>query len=98
MNVTTIEYINEQINTGFIELGLPDYMKDAVIRWVFDGIPTGSFLEGILSNNLSQSVFYADGNNKHKIVEWTQFSHWYLPSICRGDSERVRDWKGLNNA
>lgn len=92
-----LEHVKTQIEQGFQKLGLPDYMMGGVTRWVFDGIPPGSFLEAVFTNNLSKAVFCADRNNKQKLAEWAEFSYWYLPAMCRGNDKNVKNWKGLNN-
>ena len=90
------KYVQEQIDKGFEELTLPPYMKSAVENWVFHGIPGGSFLTSIMTNNLKDSIFQADAQNRAKIQDWVQFITWHIPSACQGSVGCVNHWIQLH--
>lgn len=91
------EYIIEQIELGFQECNLPEYMKEGVLRYIFDGILSGSFLGAILENNLVGAFKFADDNNLASMKDWVRFLYWHLPSNCWGSEKKVKKWRGLNN-
>ena len=67
-------------------------IKASLDRYVNDKIPTGSFLEAVLSNNLVEAVGRADSNNIQRIPEIVKYIYNNLPSNCWGDSETVTKW------
>ena len=68
------------------------YMIDGVQRYVLHGIPPGSFLTALFSNNLKESFARADENNTAAMRTWVIFMRWELPSQCHGSPEAVADW------
>ena len=66
--------------------------KESIDRYVNDHIPTGSFLEAVLCNNLKEAIGRADSENLRDIVEIVQYCHWEIPSVCWGSPKEVRAW------
>ena len=66
--------------------------KEGIDRYVNDHIPTGSFLEAVLCNNLKEAIGRADSENLRDIVEIVQYCHWEIPSVCWGSPKKVRAW------
>ena len=67
-------------------------IKASLDRYVNDKIPTGGFLEAVLSNNLVEAVGRADSNNIQRIPEIVKYIYNNLPSNCWGDKETVTKW------
>lgn len=78
---------------------IPEYMHDAVRRYVENGIQPGSFLEAIFSNDLKQAFWRADDTNRYVIHAWVDFICWGVPASCQGSVENFQNWVkmgGLN--
>jgi len=84
-----------EIEHGFKEYNLPDYMKPGVLRWVIDGVPPGSFLTAVFQNNLRYALMKADEQNSKCLSGWVKFVYHNVPSQCNGSE--MLDWKGLRN-
>lgn len=82
----------EDIHKGFDELGLPEYMWNAVENYLMKGWMPGDFLTSILTNDLRGAFSHADWNNENKIKEWLQFMYWHMPAISQGNVEAVQFW------
>lgn len=75
------------------------YMREAVIRYVEDGIPPDSFLCALLSNDLMEACKRADCTNQRHIYEWASFLYCELPFSCYGSPAKIEAWiahKGLS--
>lgn len=71
---------------------IPQYMHGAVKRYVMHGIPPGSFLTAVLSNDLKEAYGRADDENSAAMRGWVQFIYSYTPSPSQGSPECVRAW------
>jgi hypothetical protein len=65
---------------------------DTIDRYVTDGIPTGSFCEAVLSNNLMESFGRADLGNRVALFEICSYIYNETPSACHGSPEKVSAW------
>ena len=66
---------------------------DALQRYVEHGIPTGSFLRGVLENNLIGAASHADKENLLALGEIALYCLQNLPSSCWGSYDACEDWK-----
>jgi hypothetical protein len=71
---------------------IPDHMRQAAIAWVKDGVPPGSFLTAVLSNNFVEAFMHADGTNLKHMVEWAEWLYNEIPSQCWGSRDRMDFW------
>lgn len=76
----------------FYEYDLPENTKGALERYILRGIPTGGFLDAVLSNDLRGSFARADIENREALYQIVMWLHNYAPSGCHGSKERVTDW------
>jgi hypothetical protein len=60
--------------------------------YVAQGIPTGGFLQAVLSNDLKLAVKLADEENLRDLVEITTYVIWMMPAECQGSPEKVVAW------
>lgn len=67
-------------------------MHGAVERYIMHGIPGGSFLNAVLSNDLQGAFARADLENTRAMQGWAQFIYNYLPAASRGSPEQVSEW------
>ena len=70
----------------------PNNSGESFKLFVEEGVPTGSFLEALLSNNLSSACSRADHVNRRIIYEYVYFMWEELPSAAWGSPERYKDW------
>lgn len=82
----------EDINNGFEELGLPEYMWKPIENYLMNGYMPGNFLTSILTNDLRGAFSHADWNNERLIKEWIQFMYWHMPAISQGSREICDAW------
>ena len=71
---------------------IPDHMWGAIERYIVRGIPPGSFLTAVLSNDLKGAFINADEVNTDNMRQWVQFLYNYAPGDCWGSPERVEAW------
>jgi len=67
-------------------------IKATLDRYVKHKIPTGGFLEAVLSNDLVGAVSRADSINSQRIPEIVKYIYNNLPSNCWGNNETVTKW------
>jgi hypothetical protein len=75
------------------ELSIPEHTMEALDSYFLRGWEPGSFLKGILTNNLYAAVNSADTANRHaiwEIVKWLTTER--LPSQSFGNVEYVRHY------
>ena len=71
---------------------IPDYMVEGVLNYVMLGIPPGDFLTGVITNNLKQAVFYADGQNRPAIPSYVYWFYNEAPGRCWGSVGEMEEW------
>lgn len=92
----TIEWIENDLaryKLAFLQLGLPVYMWPGVRRHLALGAPTGSFLQALFENNLSDAVSHGDDTNMALLKVWSKFFYNVLPSNCWGSRTTLKDWR-----
>lgn len=72
--------------------GIPDYMIGGLRRYIENGIPPGSFLTAVLSNDLMGAFAKADSTNTVAMVAYARFLYAYAPHDCHGSPAKVRAW------
>ena len=63
----------------------------AFARYVTDRIPTGNFLNAVLTHNLD-AVVLADEECLANIVDIVRYVHNEMPGNCHGSKEKVQAW------
>lgn len=71
---------------------LPEHMQASARRYVERGIPGGSFLNAVVSNDLTGAFARADDINTAAMRDWVMWLHNDAPVGCYGSPEHVRDW------
>ena len=77
---------------------LPEHMQGPMRRYIENGIPPGSFLRAVLSNDLRAAFQRADDINGPRIRDFVVFLYNEAPRGCYGSPSAVNEWKGLPNA
>jgi hypothetical protein len=67
-------------------------MKESITRYVENGVPTGSFLEAVLSNDLFGAFSQADETSRTHLQELVRHIYWNVPSGCHGSPQKVTAW------
>ncbi len=80
---------------GHLARAVPEYMRGGMLRWLAFGVPPGSFLEAVLSNDLKGAVRAGDDLNQRLLTQYVIFLHNYAPSGCWGSPAKVAQWTGL---
>lgn len=90
MDAEQLEHIEQMIEGGLYLV--PQHMHGAVRRYYLKGIPPGSFLEAVISNDLMGAFSRADDVNSSAMREWCQFFYNHVPSGSYGSPERYGEW------
>lgn len=64
----------------------------AFYNHVVVGVPPGSFLYAVLSNNLREAFACADEENRASLFEIVSYCHNRLPGNCWGSDHDVKEW------
>lgn len=71
---------------------IPDYTMEALQRYVDHHIPTGGFLEAVITNNLREAVGRADENNMRALPEIVAYLYNEAPVGCWGTPQAFESW------
>lgn len=71
---------------------LPEHMRGGMSRYMERGIPPGSFMTAILTNDFKEAFMRADAINKAHMVEWAEYVVNYMPADAHGSMQKVREW------
>ncbi len=77
---------------------IPRGSKAGIDCYVDNGVPTGSFLYAVLSNDLFEAIARADDENQLALATICRYIDNYTPSTCHGSPEKVRDWFKFHRA
>jgi hypothetical protein len=76
----------------FTYRSIPDYTMAALQRYIRDRVPTGGFLEAVLSNDLREACARADENNERVLPELVAYLYNEAPRNCWGSRELYKAW------
>lgn len=65
---------------------------DSLMRYKEHKIPTGSFLEAVLSNDLFKAVGKADQYSRANLFAIVNYIYNEMPGNCWGSREIVNEW------
>lgn len=72
--------------------GIPEHMRDGIVRYIENGIEPGSFLTAVICNDLTQACACADSQNRRLLFEYIDFFYNYAPRSCWGSREKFDSW------
>jgi hypothetical protein len=87
---TADSYIAQRVEEG-VHL-IPEHMRGTVRRYFLKGIPPGSFLTAVLSNDLMGALNRGDEENRNALPQYGAFLYNYVPNGSFGSPERVKAW------
>lgn len=73
-------------------IGIPEHMIGGLVRYIVHGIPPGSFLTAVLSNDLMEALGRADDVNRYCLHRYGQFLYSVAPSGCFRSPEAFDAW------
>lgn len=72
---------------------IPSSTIASLYNYVHKGLPPGSFVKAVLTNDLTRAVSYADLNNQAALVQIVKFCYNNIPMDCWGSEEEVQNWR-----
>lgn len=75
---------------------IPEHTRVSLNNYVCNGIPTGSFLRAVLSNDLFEAFARADSINAANMSKIVTFVYAYVPRCCYGNEATVNEWLRLH--
>ena len=86
--------MDAQLEDGFDLSGVPDHLRDGLLRYVRQHIRPGSVLCAVLNNHLGDAVRRGDAQSLHRLRGLLHWLDTYAPSECYGYADAVYDWTG----
>jgi hypothetical protein len=77
--------------TGEYE-AIPERMRAALERYVYNRIPPGDFLQAVLQNDLQRAVTRADSDNLKLLPLYVRWLYNVAPAPCWGSPARYEQW------
>lgn len=71
---------------------IPEMTLNSLMLYVNEGVPTGSFLRSVLSNDLFGAFERADKENRDAIGLLVTYIYNEIPSECWGTREHYHSW------
>jgi hypothetical protein len=71
---------------------IPPHMREGIILYTESHIPTGSFLQAVIENDLLGAVQCADNTNIGIIPVYVNWFYWHAPPECWGSEEAYKAW------
>lgn len=71
---------------------LPAHIRHGVQKYIEEGVIPGSFLQAVITNNLSESFGRADNVNRERLSDIVNFFYNEAPSQCWGSAEKMQAW------
>lgn len=72
---------------------LPEHLRSGAKLYVEDGILPGSFMRGVICNNLSETLGHAHPSIMFSVLK--DIVHWWNnvpPALCHGSRKAMIDW------
>jgi len=83
--------LDATLEAGMEIAGIPEHMQEGLLLYLRQGIPAGSFLTAILSNDFFTACAHADGDNQHALFAYARFLS-NVPAVCYGSPAAVAGW------
>lgn len=72
--------------------GVPEHCQGGLVRYIVHGIPPGSFLLAVLTNDLMGALGKADEVNRDALHAYGSFLYNDAPADCHGSPAKVAAW------
>ncbi len=87
-----IEAKRDKANTDCVYAAIRSDVIDSLLRYAYEGVPTGGFLHAVLCNDLREAVARADRDNERTLKAIVTFCYMEIPAPCWGSAEKVTAW------
>jgi len=74
--------------------GVPAGLREGLALYIEHGVPTGSFLEAVLSNNLREAVSRGDNDSRAGLASVVLYLANDAPIACWGSPAAFSAWRG----
>lgn len=71
---------------------IPPTTKEAIDRYIKEGIEPGGFIKAVLSNNLYDAIFTADSENLSNLKDIITYLYKDAPIAALGSTKAVENW------
>ena len=71
---------------------IPSHCRGSLRRYIEDHVPTGEFLQAVISNDLRGACCKADDINRHALYSYVFILYNYAPHQCWGSPEAYVAW------
>lgn len=71
---------------------MKESVKEGIDNFVRYGVPTGSFLQAVLENNLMEAFGRADDDNRADMFEIVGYVYNEVPNSAWGNPAKVKAW------
>lgn len=71
---------------------LPEYCREGLIDYLRYGLPPGSFLQAVLSNDLAEACKRSDDYTRGALYDFVFVLYNYAPFDSWGNADRVKAW------
>ncbi len=68
----------------------------SVDLYILRGVPVGSFLEAVISNDLREAMGRADEGSRANLFGLVRYLHNDCPGGCWGSPERYSEWMAMD--
>ena len=93
----TREHLVAELVGALRDSGIPDHLRDGLVRYFADGILPGGFLQAVLCNNLHEAIGRGDPGSLFALPALVEFLRWRTPAEAWGSVARVRAWTTTPN-
>jgi hypothetical protein len=91
--------LETKVREGFRKYWIPDALHEGLAGYILDGIPTGSFLEAVIDNDLGEACSRADDTNRRYIFEIVTWMYNVCPTNIWGrEGSHMRHVKAMRKA
>ncbi len=87
-----VEKLMKTMNYYYCNMKIPAHMWQPLAYYVMYGIPVGSFLRAVLSNDLNSAVLNAGHININNIPAYIHWLYNNAPSGCYGSEKIYINW------
>jgi hypothetical protein len=71
---------------------IPEHCREGLSMYLLYGVPPGSFLRAVLSNDLSEACARADEENQRALYDYVYVLYNVAPANAWGSPTKVDDW------
>jgi len=81
-----------EVNYEKYENRIPHITLETLRNYIEYGVPTGGFIQAVLTNNLFGAYGRADEGNRAALGDIVMFVNNEAPGNCWGSSDHVKEW------